>query len=605
MKYARYNKDKQRREVWEELVDRNKQMHLERFPQIAEAIEDAYKLVYEKKVLPSMRSLQFAGKAIDVNPARIYNCSGMNMDDWRAFPEAMFLLLSGTGVGVSVQNRHVSKLPAIRKPDKNRTRRYVVGDSIAGWADAVKHLMKSYFGMNKSTPLFDFSDIREKGAELVTSGGKAPGPQPLKECLVKIEGILSQKDEGSQLRPIEVHDIICYIAEAVLSGGIRRSAVITLFSKGDNEMRAAKTGNWWELSPQRAMSNNSEVFLRSDTTEEEFYESWEYSKASGAGEPGFMWSDNLDMVANPCMEISLSDTGLCNLTEIKASDIEDETDFLRRCWAASLIGTLQASYTDFYYLRDNWRKTAEKEALLGVSMTGIASLEVFKYDRVRGADVVRQTNEIIAKLIGINPASRLTAVKPAGTTSLVLGTSSGIHAWHDKFFIRRIRVNKNEAIYTYLLINHPELLEDDWMNPKTTGVISVPVKAPEEAVTRDEKALDLLHRVIDITETWVHPGHVDGDNKNNVSCTVSVRDDEWDEVRDFMWDNRGKYTGISILPHSDHTYKQAPFESCSEEKYNELSKSLVSVDLSKVIELTNETNLQGEQACAGGSCEVS
>lgn len=605
MKYARYNKDKQRRETWSEIVDRNKAMHLEKFPQISEAIEGAYQLVYDKKVLPSMRSLQFAGKAMDVNPVRGYNCSGMNMDDWRAFPEAMFLLLSGTGVGVSVQRQHVDKLPAITKPDPNRKRRYVVGDSIAGWADAVKHLLKSYMGMNKSTPIFDYSDIRDKGAELVTSGGKAPGAQPLRECLVKVEGILSNKSDGEKLKPIEVHDMICYIAEAVLSGGIRRSAVITLFSADDIEMKSAKSGSWWELNPQRAMSNNSVALPLKDTTRDDFLNVWEYSKASGAGEPGFSWSNNLDKIFNPCHEVSLSDTGLCNLTEIDVSSLESEVDFQQRCWAASLIGTLQASYTDFYYLRDSWRKTAEKEALLGVSMTGIASMEVFKYDIKKGVEIVKETNKVIANLIGINTADRLTVVKPAGTTSLVLGTSSGIHAWHDDYFIRRIRVNKNEAIYTYLAINHPELLEDDWMRPDTTAVISVPLKAPDGAVTRDETALDLLDRVLKITQDWVWEGHRKGDNKNNVSCTVSIRDSEWDDVRDWMWGNRFNYTGISVLPHSDHSYKQPPFETCTKETYEELSKALHTVDLSGVIELTNETNLQGEQACAGNNCEVS
>lgn len=299
MKYAKYLPEKQRRETWEECVQRNMEMHIKKFPELDNEIRENYKFVFEKKVLPSMRSMQFAGKPIEINPTRIYNCAYLPIDDWRAFQEVMFLLLGGTGVGFSCQNHHVEKLPDITKPRKDRKRRYLVGDSIEGWSDSVKMLMKSYFEGGPTID-FDFSDIRPKGARLITSGGKAPGPQPLKECLVKIEGILSSKDNGEKLRPIEVHDIICHIADAVLAGGIRRAALISLFSADDEEMLSCKSGHWWELNPQRGRANNSAVLLRHRITNEFFQDLWKRVELSNAGEPGLYFSNDKDWGTNPC-----------------------------------------------------------------------------------------------------------------------------------------------------------------------------------------------------------------------------------------------------------------------------------------------------------------
>lgn len=298
-KYARYLKDKNRRESWREIVNRNKKMHLKKFPELKDDIEKAYKFVMDKKVLPSMRSMQFAGKAAEINPARLYNCSFMAANDYRVFQEAMFLLLSGCGVGYSVQRHHVEELPEIRKPNPKRKRRYVVDDSITGWSDAIKVLVKSYMGMANSTIDFDYSDIRPKGSLLVTSGGKAPGPQPLKETIVKIKGVFDNKEDGTKLTTLEVHDIMCHIADAVLSGGIRRAALISLFSIDDKEMLSCKTGNWWETNPQRGRANNSAVVMRSMAKREDFYKLWEYIKASGSGEPGISWTNNPEMGFNP------------------------------------------------------------------------------------------------------------------------------------------------------------------------------------------------------------------------------------------------------------------------------------------------------------------
>ena len=603
MKYAKFNPVMNRRETWEELVDRNKNMHLKKFPQLAEEIENAYDYVYAKKALPSMRSMQFAGKPIEISPNRIYNCAYLPIDDWRAFGETMFLLLGGTGVGYSVQKHHVEKLPEIRKPDPKKNRRFLIGDSIEGWADAVKVLVRAYFE-GGSTPVFDFSDIRPKGAQLITSGGKAPGPQPLKECLLKLQGILDSKQDNDKLSPIEVHDMICHIADAVLTGGIRRAALISLFSADDENMIAAKTGAWWELNPQRGRANNSAVLLRSKADEEFFMGLWDKIKASGAGEPGIYFNNDKDWGTNPCCEIALRPYQFCNLCEVNVSDVVDQADLNARVKAAAFIGTLQASYTNFHYLRPVWQRTTEKDALIGVGMTGIGSGVAQKLDLKQAAEIVKEENTRVAKLIGINAAARCTTIKPSGTSSLTLGTSSGIHAWHNNYYIRRIRVGKNEAIYTYLAINHPELVEDEYFRPHDTAVISVPQKAPEGSILRHESALELLGRVKFFYQNWIKPGHRSGQNTHNISATVSIKEDEWEEVGKWMWENRKFYNGLSVLPFSEHTYKQAPFEDCTQEQYEELMKSLHNIDLSQVVEYVDTTNLMGEVACAGGACEV-
>ena len=601
MKYSKYLPKKERRETWKELVDRNKNMHLEKYPKLAKEIEAAYEFVYDKKILPSMRSLQFAGKPIEINNTRLYNCCFLPIDHPDAFSEVMFLLLSGTGVGYSVQRAHVENLPVINKPTKHR--RYLVGDSIEGWADAVKVLVSAYM-RGKAMPEFDFSDIRPKGALLITSGGKAPGPEPLKDALHNIQKIFDRKGNGEQLTTIEVHDILCFIADAVLSGGIRRSAMISLFDLDDDDMLTCKFGNWWETNPQRGRANNSAVILRHKIEKDVFLDLWKKIEMSGSGEPGFFFTNDTSWGLNPCAEISLRSFQFCNLTTINAGDVKDQDDFNARAKAAAFIGTLQASYTNFHYLRDIWKRTTEKEALLGVSMTGIASGTVLNLDMKEAANVVKEENARVAELIGIKKAARSTTVKPEGTSSLVLGTSSGIHAWHNDFYVRRIRVGKNESIYTYLIDNHPEIVEDEFFKPNQQAVISIPQRAPKGAVTRQETALDLLKRVSKVWKEWVKPGHRSGANKNNVSTTVTIKPGEWEDVGEWMWENRENFTALSVLPFNDHSYMQAPFEDITEEEYKELVSHLHSIDLRKVVEAQDDTNLQGEVACGGGGCEV-
>ena len=604
MKYAKFLPKENRRETWEELVTRNKEMHQRKYPKIKDDIEEVYKMVYDKKILPSMRSLQFGGKPIEISPNRVYNCAYLPIDHVDAFSETMFLLLGGTGVGFSVQRHHVESLPDIKKPNPNRSRRYLIGDSIEGWADAIKVLVESYFGVKSSTPIFDFSDIRQKGALLVTSGGKAPGPQPLKDCIHNIKKVLDAKSDGDKLTPIETHDIICHIADAVLAGGIRRAALISLFSADDDEMISCKSGAWWELNPQRGRANNSAVLLRHKVTKEFFLDLWKRIELSGAGEPGIYFSNDKDWGTNPCCEIGLRPYQFCNLCEVNASDIESQEDFEKRVKGAAFIGTLQAGYTDFHYLRDVWKRTTQKDALIGVGMTGIGSGVVLGYDMKSAAKAVKEENERVAKLIGINKAARTTTVKPSGTSSLVLGTSSGIHAWHNDYYIRRIRVGKNEAIYTYLSINHPELVEDEIFRPHDTAVISIPQKSPEGSILRYESPFELLERVKKVSKEWIKFGHRGGQNTHNVSATISLKEEDWELAGEWMWDNREHYNGLSVLPYNGGTYQQAPFEDCDEETYNTMMNSLSSVDLTKVIELQDNTNLSGEVACAGGACEI-
>ena len=600
-KYAKYIPEIKRRESWKEIVDRNKSMHLKKYPQLKDDINAAYKFVYNKQVLPSMRSLQFSGTPIELANNRMFNCAFTTADHPAVFSETMFNLLGGSGVGFSVQNRHVSKLPTIIGTT-NKERRFLVGDSIEGWADAVKVLIKAYT-KGKSDPVFDFRDIRHKGARLVTSGGKAPGPDPLRICLDKLRSVLNNA-VGRKLKPIEVHDMICHIADAVLSGGIRRAALISLFDKEDMEMLSAKSGMWWELNPQRGRANNSVILKRDDITKEQWDELWDKVEASGAGEPGIFWTNDYNIGTNPCAEISLNPNQYCNLVEVNVSDVTTQEDLNTRVKAATLIGTLQAGYTDFHYLRTVWRDTTEREALLGVSMTGIGSGTVLKLNLEEASNLTKEENVRVAKLIGINSSARITTVKPAGTTSLVVGSSSGVHAWHNDYYIRRMRVGKNEPLYQYMIDNVPKLIEDCYFKPHLEAVMSFPQKAPEGSILRTESYKDTLERVKRFNLEWIAPGHISGDNKHNVSCTISLKSDEWDEAGEWMWENKEFYTGISVLPYDGGTYIQAPFEDCTEEKFNDLFQYLKEIDLTQVIEEQDLTEAKDNLACSGGACEV-
>jgi ribonucleoside-diphosphate reductase alpha chain len=600
-KYAKYIKEASRRETWDEIVDRNMAMHIRKYPQMKEEIKEAYKYVYNRQILPSMRSLQFGGRPIELSNNRMFNCAYSPANHPAIFSETMFNLLGGSGVGFSVQSRHVNKLPYI-VGTSDKQRRFLVGDSIEGWADAVKVLIKAYT-LGKSDPQFDFRDVRPKGARLITSGGKAPGADPLRICLDKLRSVLNNA-VGRKLKPIEVHDMICHIADAVLSGGIRRAALISLFDKDDLDMLSAKSGTWWELNPQRGRANNSAVLHRDETTKQEWDAIWKKVEESGSGEPGVFWTNDYDMGSNPCCEIALNPNQYCNLTEVNVSDVSTQEELNARVKSATLIGTLQAGYTDFHYLRNAWKEQTEKEALLGISMTGIGSGAVLPLDLKEAAEITKQENERVAKLIGINPSARITTVKPAGTTSLVVGSSSGIHAWHNDYYIRRMRVGKNEPLYQYMVDNFPSLIEDCNFKPHIEAVMSFPQKAPDGSMLRTESYKDLLERVRRWNLEWIANGHNSGKNKHNVSCTISLKPEEFYECGEWMWENREDYTGISVLPYNNGSYIQAPFTDCTKEEFDELYKHLTSIDLSKVIELDDNTELKEQAACSGGACEV-
>ena len=602
-KYAKYLPKLKRRENWDEIVDRYQEMMINKYPKLEEAIVESAKFIRDKKVLPSMRAMQFAGLALEVNNARGYNCAYLPVDSLYSFSETIFLLLGGSGVGFSVQKHHVEQLPIIIKQETYKMRNYLIEDSIMGWADSIKMLMKFYYEGGPK-PKFDFRAIRHKGARLVTAGGKAPGPEPLKICISHIDAIMERKENGQKLSPLEAHDIMCHIANSVLAGGIRRSAMISLFSHDDEEMITCKYGDWWETNEQRGRSNNSAVLERGQIGEEEFKSLWNRIEASGSGEPGIYWTNNKDWGTNPCCEIGLRPFQFCNLCEVNVSDVEDQEDLNNRVAVASFFGTLQAGFVDFHYLRPIWQKTTAKDALLGIGMTGIGSGEVLKYNLELVANTAKTVNQDISAIIGTNEAARITCIKPSGTTSLVLGTASGIHAWHAPYYLRTMRFNKSEDLAMYLEINHPELCEDDVLRPKDTLCVRIPVAAPEGSILRTESPLDTLERVKKFATEWILPGHINGDNTHNVSATISITD-EWEVVGQWMWTNRNVYNGLSVLPYFGGSYKQAPFEDITKEQYEEKIISLQSVDLTKVMELDDSVDFGAIAACSGpGGCEI-
>lgn len=599
--YAKYLPHANRRETLAETINRNMLMHLEKFPQLSRDIIKAYKQVHDFKVMPSMRSMQFGGEAITRNNVRLFNCSFAHIKYVRVFAEALFLLLSGTGFGYSVQRHHISQLPPIKRPKEEGV--YIVHDSIEGWAEALNRLMEAYF-YGSIRPVFDFSQVRAKGSYLVTTGAKAPGPDPLRIMLVKVEDML-KKAIGRQLTDLEVHDIICLIADCVLSGGIRRAALISLFDRDSKAMLTCKHGNWWEKHPHRARANNSAVLPRGLVSQEEFFYIYDMCIESNAGEPGFFWTNSLEWGTNPCAEIGLQSNQFCNLTTTNLTGIKNEKDFENRIYAASFLGTLQATYTDFPYLSERWKKVTEEEALIGCSFTGIADAVSLNGPSLRkAAEKVLEINEKYARKLGINPATRTTAIKPEGTASCVLGSSSGIHARHDQYYLRRVRMNRDDELAKYLTRVCPELVEADLFS-QTGVVVTIPQESPENAVLRNnESAIELFDRVKLYYENWVVPGHRSGTNTHNVSCTINYKKEEVEGLRQKLWDDREAYAAVSLLPADDTIYQQAPFESCDKETFEKYNEMVKDIDLTKVLEMEDNTNRAEQLACAGGVCEI-
>lgn len=618
-KYARWWGELGRRETFEEVVARDYQMLQDQLDswyfapgervEIRNELRDAFRQVHQRKILPAMRALQFAGAPIERDNNRIYNCGFMHARRPAFFKELMFLLLGGSGIGYSVQYHHVAQLPRVRDPGWSR--RYIVQDSVVGWADAVDALVKAFF-FGAPDPAFDFQEVRPKGTVLKTSGGLAPGPEKLEKALGLIREVL-QARRGQHLRPIDVHDIACHIADCVVSGGIRRSAMIALFSPSDRDMLTCKSQGWYDRAPQRAMANNSVVLVRGQD-EHLFHQIFDELSSSQSGEPGFFWTSDPDWGTNPCAEIALRDMQFCNLTTINVSDVQSQSDLNERAWGAAIIGTVQATFTDFHYLDPGWRETTERDRLVGVSMTGIASGRVLDLDLIAAADSAKAANAWASRVLGIRPAARVTTIKPEGTASLVVNSSSGIHAWHAPFYIRRIRFQKSEAVARYLLERLPYRAEhdpefpfplEDVVGDPDSLMLAIPIRAPEGAVVRNNQSpLELLDDVLRVTRDWVHPGHRSGANRNNVSTTVSVRPEEWEQVRAWMWRNRDDYSGIALLPYDGGDYVQPPYQEISEDTYQLLASQFVDIDVTQIDESSDYTNLAGEAACAGGACEV-
>lgn len=641
-KYSRYRQDLERRETWSEAVTRVRDMHLRRFhgKGIDDEIVHAFEGVEKRQFLPSMRSLQFGGAAIEACEARQYNCSYSYADRISFFKEAFYLLLCGTGVGFSVQTHHIAKLPPIpqRKNDVDLSvSHFHIEDSIAGWADAVDALIESYY--NGKYVEFDYSSVRPRGAPIRTGGGKAPGHLPLRRCLENVRKIMDQA-VGRRLKPIEVYDAVMYISEAVLSGGVRRSATICLFSPGDDEMRLAKTGDWYAKNPQRQFSNNSAVLLRNEATKPQFVNLVHAAKEYG--DPGFYFTDSLDYGANPCVEIGLCPrvevnasniddlekrgisaeigdvfTGwqMCNLTTINGAKAVTPEDFYRACYGASFIGTLQADYTNIPYLGPVTRYLNEREALIGVSICGIMdnpSVLLNPGVLEHGAAVVRETNAKIAKIIGINPAMRTTCVKPEGTASLLLGAASGIHPHHARHYFRRVFVNRMDPVFQHFALLNSNMVEASKSKPDVDSVITFPISAPSGAIVRaDMNAIDFLRNVQLVQHSWVIPGArhdaLHPGLNHNVSNTVNVRPEEWEDVINFIWDNRNDFTGVALLGYfGDKEFVQAPREEVVSDAdvahWNSLSYSRV--DYASMYEKGDNTELRQTVACAGGACEL-
>lgn len=589
------------KETWQEVCDRYEKFLIESYPQVSSSIRFAVNFVRNQKIVPSMRALQFAGPGLHRENLRAYNCSAATITSFKDVSDGLYLLLCGCGFGYSVKREHTGQLPEISAGAEET---HVVGDSRQGWCNSVIDLL------NNPQTVFDYSQVRPAGA-IVSTGGTASGPEPLKGAHEKIRSILKGAI-GRKLSPAEVSDIICHLADCVVVGGVRRSALICLFDPDDQEMLTYKKGSWWEKNPQRGRANISAHILRKGANKEQFESIIDACFESGSGEPGVVWTNDPNMVTNPCAEIALQNGGLCNLTEINFSNVSDSFEFAQRAWAATVLGTLQAGLTKFNYVSPKWSENARKEALLGVSMTGLAQNWDLAQKFIAGgvfeavAKKMKEWNQEAAEAIGINPASRIGCIKPSGTTSAVLGTTSGIHAAHSPYYLRRIRVDRSSPVGLHLsnLLHGTEFIEDDLFVPSNI-IVSVPCSMDEAVIRDKEPAVRFMNRCKKIYESWILPSHRSGANPHNVSATVTYRENEKEYVKKWLWTYRNSYSGMSLLPLDLGSYVQAPFESITEQQYSELVKRFPSTNLKEVYygEIEKDER-QGELACFGGSCEI-
>lgn len=594
MGYSRWDLEKNRYETWDESVNRVMQMHREKYkekltPELEELINFAQRAYEDKLILGAQRALQFGGEQLFKHEARMYNCTVSHVDRPRFFQEAMYMLLCGCGVGFSVQKQHIDKLPKLKKRSSKRSKIFTVPDTIEGWADAFGVLLSSYFETDgefqeyKGVQVhFDFSKIRPKGS-LISGGFKAPGPDGLRDALQKCETLLdnlfTENQATAVLPSIVAYDFVMHMSDAVLSGGVRRSATICVFSKDDKDMLNAKTGDWFLTNPQRGRSNNSVMLKRDEITREEWHEIMKSVKQ--VGEPGFIFTDNLEFLFNPCVEIGMlpkTATGesgfqVCNLTETNGGKCVDKAALLRASKASAILGTLQAGYTDFKYLTDASRDIIEKEALIGVSITGWMNNPDVLFDEQNmkeAAEEVKYWNKVVAELIGINPAARCTAVKPSGNASVLLGTASGIHGEHSPKYFRNVQMNDQDDVLSLILETNPEMVADSvWSATGTDKVVSFPVVSKEGSIYKNDLlGVKQLEYVKKAQQVWIEHGTnidlcVDKQLRHNVSNTITV--DDWDEVEEYIYNNRQWFAGISLLSSmGDKAYPQAPFTEVSD-----------------------------------------
>lgn len=617
-RYARYLDDKQRRETWEETVDRYITFFTNHLKENFDFSFDAKKLkmirdaIINLDVMPSMRAMMTAGPALERCNVAGYNCSYVPIDDPRAFDEVLYILMCGTGVGFSVERQFVNELPVVADHFEESSSTVVVEDSKEGWAKAYRELVSMLYGGR--IPKWDVSKVRPAGARLKTFGGRASGPEPLVD-LFKFTVRTFQNAKGRKLTSIECHDLVCKVAEVVVVGGVRRSALISLSNLSDDRMRAAKSGAWWETEPQRALANNSVCYTeRPDVGS--FMQEWLALYQSKSGERGIFNRVASERQAvkngrregghqwgtNPCSEIILRPYQFCNLTELVCRAGDDHNDMMRKIEVAAILGTIQSTLTDFRYLRRIWKKNTEEERLLGVSLTGILDSKLV-YDAPpehleAWRDHAVYVNRKLAQKLGINPSTAVTCVKPSGTVSQLVDSASGIHARHSPYYIRRVRGDKKDPITSFMeLANIP--VEDDVMKPESTSVFSFPIKAPDNAITRnDMTALQQLELWLKIQRYWC---------EHKPSITVTVKEHEWVEVGAWVWKHFDEVSGISFLPHSDHSYRQAPYEECDQETYEKLLSSMPkAIDWRELGKFEQGDRTTGSQdlACSAGVCEV-
>jgi len=615
-RYARYLETEQRRESWEETVARlmvyvqSKVPELTTDPVYKDKLIELHNAILNLEVMPSMRLLMTAGEACERDNISAYNCSYLAINNKRAFSEALYILMNGTGVGFSCERQEINKLPTL--PDKFREVDdvIVVADSKLGWAKAFKKLLSSLW--EGDIPKIDYSKIRPAGSRLKTFGGRASGPDPLRK-LFNFTLELFKQAASRKLNSLEVHDIMCMIGEIVVVGGVRRSALISLSNLTDKRMRDAKSGAWYNDHPYRGLANNSVAYTERPDSET-FMEEWLALVKSKSGERGIFnrvasqaqagkWGRRdplLSYGTNPCSEIILRDKQFCNLTEVVVRGNDTESTLANKVSLATILGTIQSTLTSFQFLSEEWKKNTEEERLLGVSLTGIMDCKVTSkpdpdmLERLR--DAARKTNTELSEVLGIPPSASITCVKPSGTVSQLVDSASGIHARHSAYYIRRVRIDKKDPVYTFLK-EKGFPVEDEVFRPDSTAVFSFPVKAPKNAITRnDMTALEQLNLWLIYQRHWC---------EHKPSVTITVTDNEWPEVGAWVWKYFDEVSGISFLPHSNHTYQQAPYEEINEEQYKELaSKMPGQVNWQELLEKDDNTEGSQTLACVGGSCEI-